>query len=118
MAEPYNTNKIRLIGGVSVFNNNAYNWTLITQPKTPFVNRSQSPTTVKFAYQVALKNALTFNGISFDTYVSRDFGPYVKEGTSQSLSVKSVAQEEVTFDFTIPANETAKSMSVILVMSL
>lgn len=117
MAEPYNTNKIRLIGGVSVFNNGAYNWTLITQPKTQFVDRSQSPTTVKFAYQVAVKGTLSFNGVSFDTYVSRDFGPYVKEGTSQSLSIKSVTQEEVTFDFTIPANETAKSMSVILVMS-
>lgn len=118
MAEPYNTNKIRLIGGVSIFSDGLYNWTLITQPKIQFVDRSQSPTTVKFAYQIAVTNALSYtSSFSFDTYVSRDFGPYFKEGGSQSLKVKSVSQEEVTFDFTIPANETAKSMSVILVKS-
>lgn len=116
MAEPYNTNKIRLIGGVSIFNDVDLNWTLITQPKTQFVERPQSPTTVKFAYQVAIKTNLSVSA-TFDTYVSRDFGPYTKEGDSLRLQVRSVAQAEVTFDFTIPANETAKSMSVILVMS-
>ena len=110
MAEPYNTNKVRLIGSTGQFvsANGLYDTIVVISPEKNFANPGE---TVKFYIQKIINVQIT---VTWNIYISKDFAPptLLKTQSINPTFIGNTTSQKTYVEATIPDDGT-KSIQMI-----
>lgn len=111
MAEPYNTNKVRLIGSTGQFvsANGLFDTIVVISPEKNFANPGE---TVKFYIQ-KIKDASGITG-TWNIYISKDFAPptFLKTQSISPTFIGDTTSQKTYVEATVP-NDGTKSLQMI-----
>lgn len=100
MAEPYNTNKVRLLASEGYQTDGLIYGTLIITPEKMFANPGE--TSVKFIARSTSNNSAMIGNKSLQIFISKDFQTPVQYGSAQTVTVQYItATTDPTYKISI-----------------